>query len=411
MCGISCVYNVENSTEIIKEIIMEEEARGRDATGLAYLNLEDNKFYLFKKALSPKDYFDKYFDILKGRKEKIILGHNRQATTGLNKEADNEAHPFISEDKTFAIVHNGSILGYSYMQIFLEDIYSHKFDSTVDSECSIHLLEEALKKYKDRDQAIKFLSMFVSGTILVLFSDGELYIICDNSACYIVESNNSFYVASTFSALKPLVKGKKVNIYHHGKDFSSHFYKKGVWQSETNPTAIIKISDSKITSNLELKSYSLRLPISEGNVKLIRCDFCDVQEAQLCVEEKIDGTVYDKCMSCIEKEIQEPKYRRGTQAGTTSYHPHHPPIDEIPISPLFSRERREKTIIKEDKSEKINCSGYKHMVNFDRAIHCSLCSRYFCRGCFKDPRRHNCARFLKLKTGEEILSMNEWMYF
>jgi len=288
MCGISAIIGSNNITEEIMNIILEQDIRGKDATGLAYLDI-DKGFYIFKKAEEPKVFFKNYYDILKERKEHIVIGHNRQATSGLNKHSDEEAHPFISEDGSFVLVHNGHIIGYSSIMLCLEELYGHNFSTTVDTESAVHLLEDALQVKKDRYEAIKFLSYCVSGTMLILFSDGELYVISDNGACYIAQdkNNKTIYIASTLFALQKSLQGKIIDLYHYGECKQYRWNRRTqAYETDSMNTIIITIKDYKITSDKELKKYSFSLP-KDSRVVIATCDFCNTPEMQICLKVQI----------------------------------------------------------------------------------------------------------------------------
>ena len=104
----------------------------------------------------------------------ILIGHNRAASTNTSeKEKDSEAHPFCSEDGSFCIVHNGHIHWYKELRNYLM-IKGHKFESGVDSEVIVHILEDLLKQYDRKESIFRLYQMMEGENILILFKDGPI---------------------------------------------------------------------------------------------------------------------------------------------------------------------------------------------------------------------------------------------
>jgi len=195
MCGIFGIYNYSNSKEIAEIILKEQSSRGTDATGVAILR--DNQLEIYKKAISPYRFVREEFPNIDFTS--ICIGHNRMASTNIHqKHLDSEAHPFLSEDKSFALVHNGTINNYSLMrEILLAN--GHKFKSGVDSEIYVHYLEDLLASNERENAILKFASS-ITGNVLVLFNDGTLYGIPDY-AMHVLVADKSVFIASEYEAL------------------------------------------------------------------------------------------------------------------------------------------------------------------------------------------------------------------
>ena len=195
MCGIFGIYNYPNSKEIAEIILKEQTSRGTDATGIAILR--DNEIEVYKKAKSPYRFVKEEFPSIDFTS--ICIGHNRMASTNVAlKHLDREAHPFISEDRTFALVHNGTINNYLLMREILI-ANGHKMSSGVDSEIYVHYLEDLLSGNERENAMLKFASS-ITGNVLVLFNDGTLYAIPDY-AMYVLIADKSVFIASEYEAL------------------------------------------------------------------------------------------------------------------------------------------------------------------------------------------------------------------
>ena len=193
MCGICAVFNLDNAIRLAGSVLLNQDDRGKDSSGIAYI-IRKNKIEIQKKALEPELFVKQ----LKLKKTSFCIAHNRNATTNIiEKDKDKEAHPFISESKDFVICHNGHITYHEVLREYLE-LVGHTFSSGgVDSEVLVHMLEELLEKYS-RDVAMKRFFHTLSGeNVLVLFKDKELYGFPANSFFKIIKIDdgiNSIYL-------------------------------------------------------------------------------------------------------------------------------------------------------------------------------------------------------------------------
>ena len=109
---------------------------------------------------------------------KTFMLHCRLKTSGYTVTNGNgeENHPFISEDKTLLLTHNGYLMGYKSLKKHLRKGFGHKFASVVDSEVLLHLFENYYKKwgisYKSVSKWLSTLNKFnVSGQMNVIVYD------------------------------------------------------------------------------------------------------------------------------------------------------------------------------------------------------------------------------------------------
>jgi len=107
MCGIVGYIGDKNCLPILIEGLKRLEYRGYDSAGISVLI--DNEIKTFKKA---GRIFNLEKIIPQNLEAKIGIGHTRWATHGGVTDAN--AHPHLSFNKKFVIVHNGIIENYSY---------------------------------------------------------------------------------------------------------------------------------------------------------------------------------------------------------------------------------------------------------------------------------------------------------
>jgi glucosamine--fructose-6-phosphate aminotransferase (isomerizing) len=89
------------------------------------------------------------------------IGHNRWATHGIKN--DTNAHPHLSNDKNFVVVHNGIIENYNKLKIMLID-KGFTFLSQTDTEIIVNLIEYYYSITDNTENAIKKTISDLSGT-------------------------------------------------------------------------------------------------------------------------------------------------------------------------------------------------------------------------------------------------------
>lgn len=135
MCGIVGYTGGQNAAPILLDGLKKLEYRGYDSAGIAVL--DDSKLFVGKSAGRIASLCEKTKDgaLLPG---KTGIGHTRWATHGA--PTDVNAHPHISNNKKFAIIHNGIIENYMILkEELLKKGYS--FESQTDTEVVVDLLE------------------------------------------------------------------------------------------------------------------------------------------------------------------------------------------------------------------------------------------------------------------------------
>ena len=142
MCGIFGILTNLKSQPIKKIIInalIQLQNRGYDSSGICTIN-NNNNFEIHKYAsTNEQSSIDKLLSLNLEEYEHSFLGlgHNRWATHG--GKTDNNAHPHISNDKKFVLVHNGIIENYLDLKNFLIK-NGYIFYSQTDTEIIVNLI-------------------------------------------------------------------------------------------------------------------------------------------------------------------------------------------------------------------------------------------------------------------------------
>ncbi|MBE6727769.1 MAG: glutamine--fructose-6-phosphate transaminase (isomerizing) [Ruminococcaceae bacterium] len=134
MCGIIGMVGVKNAIPYLMEGLSRLEYRGYDSAGIAFLN---GNQLACKKALGKLENLRKTIQN-DARNTNIGIGHTRWATHG--KPSFDNAHPHISPNAKFAVVHNGIIENADSLKN--EHFPNTSFASQTDTEVIVHLLQK-----------------------------------------------------------------------------------------------------------------------------------------------------------------------------------------------------------------------------------------------------------------------------
>ena len=138
MCGIVGYIGEREAQDILIKGLSRLEYRGYDSAGVAIVNgnLEVRK----KQGKIARLSADLSNASLSG---KLGIGHTRWATHGA--PSDTNAHPHVSTDGTFALVHNGIIENYTALRDMLTK-RGYAFSSQTDTEVLVRLIEDVVKQ-------------------------------------------------------------------------------------------------------------------------------------------------------------------------------------------------------------------------------------------------------------------------
>lgn len=131
MCGIVGVVGNNNATDILIQGLEKLEYRGYDSAGVFVGGNQTSQ--LIKSVGRIAELEKKLGNRVEGT---VGIGHTRWATHG--KPTEDNAHPHVSEDNRFVLVHNGVIENY----IELKETYlsGDVFKSQTDTEIIVHLV-------------------------------------------------------------------------------------------------------------------------------------------------------------------------------------------------------------------------------------------------------------------------------
>ncbi len=195
MCGIVAYIGYREACPIILKGLKRLEYRGYDSAGVALLD-GNMQMKVYKKtgkvADLEKEIGDRDTSAFTG------MGHTRWATHG--EPNDRNAHPHLSGDGEFAIIHNGIIENYAALKEMLIS-RGHHFKSETDTEVLIHLIEEVYKNNSLQfEEAVRMALTQVVGAyaIVILSKKYPNYLIGakKGSPMVIGVGENEYFIAS-----------------------------------------------------------------------------------------------------------------------------------------------------------------------------------------------------------------------
>lgn len=195
MCGIVGYIGEKNANEVLIAGLKKLEYRGYDSCGIVTLS---NKKFDITKSTSRIDSLE---EALKDApKSKIGLGHTRWATHG--GATENNAHPHVSSNKRFVVVHNGIIENYAKLKEMLKK-KGYKFYSDTDTEVVPNLIDlyykgDLLNAVKEATDALE--GSFALGIMDVNEPD-TIIGTKRNSPLVVGVGDKECFLASDFSAI------------------------------------------------------------------------------------------------------------------------------------------------------------------------------------------------------------------
>ncbi len=198
MCGIVAYLGYREAYPILLKGLYRLEYRGYDSAGIAILN-GDIKLYKNRGKVSELE------EITKGKDVKGTTGiaHTRWATHG--EPNDVNAHPFFSQSKKLAIIHNGIIENYAILKKELVS-RGYVFTSNTDTEVLAHLIEDIQNNENvELEEAVRIaLNEVIGAYAIVIISENnpdKLIAARKSSPLVIGVGKDEFFVASDATPL------------------------------------------------------------------------------------------------------------------------------------------------------------------------------------------------------------------
>ena len=204
MCGIIGYIGKRKTWPILIKGLERLEYRGYDSAGVALM--QNGTLSVYKKkgkvAELAKLVNGLEKDLIGGETNKLSrnvgMAHTRWATHG--EPSDINAHPFLSNSKKIAIVHNGIIENYLSIKKILTK-KGYKFESETDSEVLVNLIEDVKKNAKvSIAEAVRIaLSEVVGAYAIVVLSEDEpntIVVAKISSPVVIGLGKNEYFIAS-----------------------------------------------------------------------------------------------------------------------------------------------------------------------------------------------------------------------
>jgi len=245
MCGIVGYIGKQNAYPILLKGLKRLEYRGYDSAGVALLNGDINVFKKQGKVTDLEEYCTGQ-DITGN----IGIGHTRWATHG--EPSDVNAHPHVSMNGIFTIIHNGIIENYSYLKDSLEE-QGYTFRSETDTEVLANLIEYI---YKSQEVSAEIAVRLALSKVIGAYG---LVILCSEEKDKIIAARKS----------SPLVIGLGDNEYFLASDATPIIeYTDRVIYLDNDDVAVIKMDELVLKTTvrddaLAARVQTLDLGISE----------------------------------------------------------------------------------------------------------------------------------------------------
>jgi len=148
MCGIVGYIGRQTVTDVLIDGLKRLEYRGYDSAGVAVANGD---------GISVRKRAGKLVELRESVEADPIsgtygIGHTRWATHGPPTERN--AHPHMSENGDFAVVHNGIVENATPLRKMLKE-RGHEFTSDTDTEVIVHLIEEIFRDGKNGVESLE----------------------------------------------------------------------------------------------------------------------------------------------------------------------------------------------------------------------------------------------------------------
>lgn len=206
MCGIVGYIGHRQAADVLVKGLKRLEYRGYDSAGVAIV---DGALEVRKKLGKVAVLEESVGMTMPGV---LGIGHTRWATHGF--PSDENAHPHLSTDGTFALVHNGIIENYASLRKSLSD-KGYKFHSQTDTEVLVRLVEDVrLRTGLSLDESLRQALTQVVGTYgiaVVSSEDPDMLLAARNGSPLIIGVGEDEYFLGSDAA--PIVEYTRSVVY------------------------------------------------------------------------------------------------------------------------------------------------------------------------------------------------------
>jgi glutamine---fructose-6-phosphate transaminase (isomerizing) len=167
MCGIVGIAGTDEVAPLLVESVTRLECQNYDSCGLAIFNGTGIEV---RKDVGAFEDVAKRWDMISIHGQ-LGIAHTRRATHG--DVSQENAHPHLSCDRSFAVVHTGIISNYIDLKTELQKSGNHFFFSQTDTEIIAHLMEEAYQGGSVEEAFLKVLRRLEGTFAVAMISAGE----------------------------------------------------------------------------------------------------------------------------------------------------------------------------------------------------------------------------------------------
>lgn len=197
MCGIAGAVGLKDISTQLFQGIGNLEYRGYDSCGVALMNRNS---IIVKKNIGEVRAVYRNENVLR-HSTRMGIAHTRWATHG--KVTKNNAHPFVSCDQKFALVHNGIISNHlALKKKLLKE--GHRFLSDTDTEVIPHLLEKYFGQSGNVEEALVKTIRQLEGTFAFAFitthQPNQIYCAKRESPLLLGIGDETKFIGSDFNA-------------------------------------------------------------------------------------------------------------------------------------------------------------------------------------------------------------------
>lgn len=222
MCGIVGFIGAKPEKTLLQRL-KQLEYRGYDSAGIAVKSNTELKLFKAKGEIVNLEN-----TVVPLENSLLAIGHTRWATHGKPDEIN--AHPHVSSDGEWVVVHNGIIENYDKLKTLLEK-RGYKFYSETDTEVIAKLLEYFSLSYNRLD-AIKQTCFALEGSFalaIINAKENRIYFAKNKSPLYLAVTTNGLMLASDIICFKQFAEEYTViedNIFGYAENGIVEYHNK-----------------------------------------------------------------------------------------------------------------------------------------------------------------------------------------